>query len=239
MSEKHAEEFLLASNAIYDECQAGIATLDKIIVSCSSRHTGAARNALVPALYAYWERFFRVVFAEFLGSVGTSARPLRELNHNLGRLRLRHELRRAHSREALIKGLERPALDEARKIILAARDALHEIEQLCDAPLRFIDPETWIVTGSNVRFEVVEANCKRLGLDVGRLKQLLEESQVMLYPALKDLVDTRNGIAHGDSIAPLTAERWESLKSFTLTLMNATQLFLVEAIGDDGYLLAC
>ncbi|RYZ03026.1 MAG: hypothetical protein EOO73_29340 [Myxococcales bacterium] len=245
MSSEHAEAFMLASDAVYDECQAGIATLDKIIVSCSSLYTNQARNALVPALYAYWERFFRVIFAEFLHCASVGSRPLHELNHNLGRLRLRRELEtRAHTRDDLLRGLQTisgaqpPPLAEARKLLASARDTLHEIEQLCDAPLSFVDPETWIVTESNVRFEVIERNCKRLGLDVRRLKSLLEESQIFLHPSLKDLVDTRNGIAHGDSITPLQPERWEALRSFTLSLMNATQLFLLEAISDDGYLLA-
>jgi hypothetical protein len=242
---KHAEAFMLASDAIYDECQAGIATLDKIIVSCSSLYTAQARSALVPALYAYWERFFRVVFAEFLHCITVDSRPLHELNHNLGRLRLRRELQaRARTRDELLRGLQAPPgaqplpLNEARKLLVSARDALHEIEQLCDAPLSFVDPETWIDTESNVRFEVIERNCKRLGLDVHRLKALLEESQIFLHPGLKDLVDTRNGIAHGDSITPLQSDRWEALRSFTLSLMNATQLFLLEAISDDSYLLA-
>jgi hypothetical protein len=245
MSAQPSDEFLLASNAIYDECQSGIATLDKIIVSSSSLYTAHARSALVPALYAYWERFFRVIFAEFLHCVSASSRPLHEINHHLGRLRLRRELQtRAPTRDDLLEGLQAPSgsapppLSEARKLISSARETLHEIEQLCDAPLSFVDPETWIITESNVRFEVIEKNCRRLGLDVSRLKNLLEESQIVLHPSLKDLVDTRNGIAHGNSIAPLTSERWETLRSFTLSLMNATQLFLLEALSDEGYLLA-
>lgn len=234
-----ADDFMAASDAIYTECSRGIADLDRLIVATPSHLSGIARTALVPSLYAYWERFFRQVLGDFLRCVSLPALPLRERNRRLGKLRIKREVReRAHTPERLLDIIERRDLPDARTTIIEARDALQAVEALCDTPLQFINPETWLALDANIRFEVIKKNFDRLGLDADKLKGELLGSGFALFPTLKDMVDTRNDIAHGTTIHATPPERWESLRTFTLALMNSFQLHLYESLRSDAYMLS-
>jgi hypothetical protein len=102
--------------------------------------------------------------------------------------------------------------------------------------VEFSNADEWIVTESNVRYEVLAKNCERLGIDVEPLREMLAGSNVVLYPRLKDLVDMRNKIAHGEAIEPVSSEKWEELQSFVGLLMNAVQLVLYDALCEECHL---
>jgi hypothetical protein len=234
-----ADAFLVAADRNYGECAGGISTLDRVIVATPASLTDTARAALVPALYAYWERFFRLTFGEFLRCASLATEPLAKRNRKLARLRVRRELKeRAHERSTLMTVVDSADVAGARHSLTQARDALDNVDQLFDVPLQFDDPEQWLAIDANVRYEIIEENCKRFGLDATRLKDLVDGARWKLYPSLKKLVDTRNEIAHGHSIQPMTGAEWECLRSFTLELMVATYVFLYEALSDDAYMLA-
>lgn len=88
-----ADEFLADTDALYRECQQGISTLDKLIVGTPSIRADYCRMALVPALYAYWERFFRTVFGDFLRCVGLAGASLSLLCEPLATARLSREIK--------------------------------------------------------------------------------------------------------------------------------------------------
>ena len=230
---KSANEFLGTTNAAYDECAFGIGTLDKIIVAVPSALAPATRTNLLPILYAYWERFFRLAFSEFVRCVSLAQIPLSKVNSNLAKFRLKQEFR-TFLASAKVSHLSELAvsldIDETRRRI----GGLH----LCiDAPLTFDRPTDCIVTASNVKYSVLEENCRNLGVDLGAVRALLQDSNVILFVALNDLVDSRNRIAHGDTLPPMDNESWERSRSFTLQLMNAVQLVLYEIVGSQEKLL--
>lgn len=113
---------------------------------------------------------------------------------------------------------------------------MERIRQLYSSPVNFSQIDDWIKTESNVRYEVVEKNCRNIGVDPEALKKLLLDSNIQLYPRLKALVDTRNNIAHGNVIGPTTSGEWDDLQKFVVTLMNAVQLFLYDALARDVHL---
>lgn len=228
-----AGEFLATTNAAYDECAGGISTLDKIIVGVPSSLAPATRTNLVPILYAYWERFFRLTFSEFVRCVSLAQIPLSKMNSKLARFRLKHEFK-SFLESAKIAHLAELAavldIDEARKRI----GVLH---LSIDAPLVFDRPTECVVTHSNVKYVVLEENCGNLGIDLGAVRAVLEDSKMVLFVELNALVDSRNQIAHGESLLPMENEPWEKTRNFTLNLMNAVQLVLHEIIGDPAKLL--
>lgn len=230
-----AREFLIASDGIYTECAQGVATLDRIIVGTPASLADIARTALLPALYAYWERFFRLVFGEFLRCSSLAKEPLEQRNEQLSKLRLRKEVKsRVDERSHLLDVVD---VAELRRRLASAREALVGIEGMYGLPLQFVDPEKWLQLDANIRYEVLSANCKQLGLDAGELKAMLLNEGVHLFPLLKELVDTRNDIAHGHKVNPIGSAKWEELRTFTLSLMNAVQMYLYAAIGDVSYML--
>jgi hypothetical protein len=124
-----AQEFLDASNPTFDECQHGVATLSRLVIATPSSLGGEARTALVPALYAYWERFFRLVFAEYLRSVSVSGLRFDEISTALAKHRIRKEfigLETSH-RERLIRKLDGEGAEAARQYILAIVNELGRI----------------------------------------------------------------------------------------------------------------
>lgn len=233
-----SERFLEATDRVYDECAGGIADLDKIIVGTPELLVGRTRTALVPTLYAYWERFFRVVMGEFLQTVSSARLSLDELNTALAKLRVKRAIRDCidvNSYQALMAAIDKHGLPATSA---TAKRTAHGVKTLIGAlaaDARFVDPETWIDTEANVRYEVIAKNYRSFGLKIDVLKATLEEGGFHLYPGLKDLVDTRNKIAHGEVISPTTSDEWEKLRTFTVSLMNALQLSLHRALDEDAH----
>jgi hypothetical protein len=227
------DEFLSSTNQTYDECSKGISDLDRIIVASPTLLTAQCRMALVPALYAYWERFFRLALSEYVRCIHMAEVPLENLSEPLARLVLGREVRERID-VRLSEALHRTIREEGASGFAArAQGLLQTASALCSLATGvaiFPSPETWIDTDSNVSFKMVEKNCERLGLNLARLRGKFEQSQVSLYSALKDLVDTRNGIAHGESLSAMGAHNWNTLKESALLAMNALQEELRESL---------
>lgn len=224
-----AQEFLLNTNKSYDECSQGISELDRIIVSVAASRSDATRAYFIPILYAYWERFFRTTFSEYIRVLSNVAILFIDSHIPLTTIRVRREFG-AFAKESKIGKLHE----------LSDRYTLGELSQLLeefavwiDGPISFRDPERWVDTESNVRFEVLEKNCRNIGLAVDRLKASIRHSK-SLFQALKDLVDKRNSIAHGQTFEPVNQEEWESTRSFVLDLMNVLQDQLYEHLKDPA-----
>lgn len=233
-----ADTFLSATNAIYDECQQGISTLNRIVVATPAALSGDARTALIPALYAYWERFFKMTFSEYLRSVTLEGLTVAQASTTLVRLRIRRaavDFER-HAQGRLVPAVNNDVLGAARIELGDLLRAIGALDALYSTPLTFADPDEWIDTDSNVRFKVLERNCRRLGLETEPLTELLAKSGLQLYTKLEDLVDTRNKIGHGAVIHPTDAARWNDLQDFVSHLMNAVQLVLHENLEQDKHL---
>ncbi len=222
-----AQEFLRNTNSSYDECCSGIAELDKIIVSVAANRADATRGYLVPILYAYWERFFRTSFTEYIRVLSNVAILFADSHIPLTVKRLRWELS-AFAKEARIAKInelaDRYTFDELSAL-------LKEFSNWIDGSTTYRDPEDWVDTESNVRFEVLEKNCDNIGLSVARLKAGIRHSKG-LFQALKDLVDRRNSIAHGQRFEPVSQDDWESTREFVLHLINLLQYELYEHLKD-------
>lgn len=234
-----ADTFISATNSIYEECQQGISTLSRIVVATPTALSGDARTALIPALYAYWERFFKMVFAEYLRSITLESLTVSQASETLVRLRIRRaaldfEKKRAKGR--LLLAIDSDVLGAARTELGDLLQEMGALDALYTSPLTFADPEVWIDTESNVRFKVLEKNCKLLGLDSKVLTDLLQSSGHQLYTKLEDLVNTRNKIAHGAVIHPTDSARWNALHVFVSHLMHAVQFFLYENLEQNEHL---
>jgi hypothetical protein len=224
--EQAATEFLRATDQTYQECAGGIAQLDRLIVNVSSSMADHARVYLLPCLYAYWERYYRILFGEFLQCV--SLLGIHPANGNADLVR-NHMFRGLRSRLKMqgVKALE----DLAHHCdVPNARAFLSGLVDWIDTPMSFSDPDEWVITTPNVKFEVREEMCRDLGLNISELKQKLAEQKVSIYQGLQELVLERNRIAHGESFERVSQETWERLKNFLLDLMNALQFFLYEAL---------
>ena len=220
--EESSEAFLNNSDQAYDECADGIANLDKIIVSVGSRFSSMTRGYLLPIIYAYWERFFRIVFAEYLRCVELISMHLNQLHPQLAQFKLRRDLNDILKRNS-VKQLQ----DIATSLgIDGAKIFCENLAAVFNTPITFTDPTNWVETESNVNFFVLETNCKNLGIDIEAIKKRLQESQITLFSALKQLVDARNQISHGETFRDMNQEEWEIIKNFTLTVMTAVQLEL-------------
>ena len=66
--------------------------LSRIAVACPASLTGHARTSLVPALYAYWERFFRTAFGEFFRCLTQECISVQNISIPLLRHRIRPEI---------------------------------------------------------------------------------------------------------------------------------------------------
>ena len=224
--EHAATEFLRSTDLTYQECTHGIAQLDRLIVNVSSTMADQARSYLLPCLYAYWERYYRILFGEFLRCVSLADVRMDNGNVKLVQYRVSRELR---SRLALQRV---KALEELAHVgdVLSTRTFLSDLVTWLDTPLSFSDPEKWIITTPNVQFKVLENMCNAVGLDIRDLKQALDERKPSLHEGLQELVLERNRIAHGESFEKVDQHTWERLKNFLLDLMNALQWFLYEAL---------
>jgi len=228
MLQRNAEDFLKNTDMAYSECETGIANLDRIVVSVNSAQSSMARGYLLPIIYAYWERFFKIVFSEFLVCFEKNNILLKNANEIIAKFRLKKELLDCLKNRNTSRLHDLPKKHDIKDL----SNIFRELALFFDEPIKFQDPSTWIETESNVRFEVLEANCKNLGINLDEIKNLLIESKIILYPALKDLVDARNRIAHGQTFEEIKSQEWESIKSFVLSLMTALQLNLYEFLND-------
>lgn len=230
--ERIAERFLNNTDPAYEECASGIAGLDKIIVNVSSRFSSTARGYLLPIVYAYWERFFRIVFSEYLHCIELSGINLISIHPQMARFRLRKEL------NSLLNSHRIKQIHEVASIlnIEDAEKFFENLRVLFRNPVTFSDPTTWIETESNVNFNVLNDNCNNLGIDIEAIKKRLEESGIALFPVLKELVDARNQISHGQTFNKIDPKKWENLRNYILSIMTAVQLELFEMLRDGRYL---
>ncbi|AKU98482.1 hypothetical protein AKJ09_05146 [Labilithrix luteola] len=192
----------------------------------------------MPALYAYWERFFRITFAEFLRCISEANIPFANICSALARFKVRkHALLLDSSHRArILHTIDNRSLTDTKAFLQEILNEMNDIDRAFGQPVVFFDPSAWIETDSNVRYEVVEKVCRNVGVDPEALKQILSASKIALYPRLKELVDMRNDIAHGTTIAPLGQSKWDELQSFVSTLMNAVQLLLYETLANGQHL---
>jgi hypothetical protein len=115
-------------------------------------------------------------------------------------------------------------------------EVLDRASTFCDVAFEVLDPDKLVSTDSNVRYEVIEKNCRRLGLNIGALKDMTKSRNLSLYQSLKDLVDLRNDIAHGTRIHSVSSDKWNELRDFTVGLMLCIQQFLYDALLTEKYL---
>lgn len=98
-----------------------------------------------------------------------------------------------------------------------------------DAPVTFHSPAEWVETEANVKFDVLEANCKRFCIDIGAIKESFAEG-TSLFESLNTLVKDRNDIAHGAVFTAYTQTEWESKKNFVVKLMQVLQTELYRSL---------
>jgi hypothetical protein len=224
-----AQEFLQNTNKAYDECSSGIAELDRIIVSVPASRTDTTRAYLIPMLYAYWERFFRISFSEYLRVLSSVTAKLSDCHVPIALLRVRRELS-AFAKDAKAGRIHE--LSDSYSFCELSR-LFEEFSVWLRGTLAFRDPEKWVTTGGNVQFTILEKNCQDVGLAIDSVKQSLRRSK-SLFQELKDLVDQRNSIAHGETFEPVSSYKWEQSKSFVLEIMNAVQLELHQHLQDPA-----
>jgi hypothetical protein len=218
--DKNADDFLIVTDRTYQDCSHGIQTLDRIIVSVNSALADEARGYLLPIIYAYWERFFRVVFAEYLLSIDRLKIPASHAREELALARLRRELK------AFLKRENYHSIDDfaAPRCCSHALRHTKEFREFFLAPLSFSDPLSYVKAHSNVNNEVLRENCHRLGIDVKEIESAV--SPAKLYERLKCLVSERHKIAHGENFKAVTQEVWAEHKDFALNLMHCIQFVL-------------
>ncbi|MDQ6621987.1 MAG: MAE_28990/MAE_18760 family HEPN-like nuclease, partial [Verrucomicrobiota bacterium] len=158
-----AEELLQNTNEVYDECSDGIAELDRIIVSVAALRVEATRSYLIPILYAYWERFFRTAFTEYIRVLSDAAIGFGDCHVPIAVVRVRQELA-AFARQA-----GAPQLHELSDCYSFEElsTLFEEFSSWLARPVQFRDPENWVSTDGNVQFRVLEKNCRIIGLDAG------------------------------------------------------------------------
>lgn len=224
-----SDEFLLSSNRAYDECAFGIRRLDQMIVSVSSPLAGDARTALTPILYAYWERFFRVVVGDFFRIVSGLRLNVLELNVSLATEWMKFrctEFHAAYGIKHLAELAPRYGIQTAVQLIEAlGRDFLH--------PPVF-EPTKWVDTENNVSFHVVARNLNRIGADIAAFTRHFPKTGQSIFQMLKDLVDSRNRIAHGEELGVTSADEWNSLRETALFAMNALQMTLLDHLESEA-----
>lgn len=222
--------FLDSTNPVYDECERGIQRLDQIVVGVPSMLGDHARTALTPALYAYWERFFRTTLGEYIRILSAFNVNLIELNKNLANAWVRERCGQLYKTHKVKQLTEMPHR-------LGAEATVAELEQLVaelTKPISF-NPSDWVDTENNVSFAVVQRNFVKLGVDIQAFHGHFTAG-ANAFSLLKALVDARNSIAHGELLDPTPSEKWNVLKGSTLDIMNAFQLTLYDMIEQSKFL---
>jgi hypothetical protein len=224
-------EFLTTSDHSYDECLRGISELDRIIVGVPSILADRTRMYLLPSLYAYWERFFRTVFAEYLRCIGLIGIPLTYAKTKVAKTRSTREL--ANFASAFNISIFNQL---AQTYSCAELKAVFEtIQNYLNSNLDFPDPTKWVEADSNVKFKVLEKNCQRYGPNIEEIKNSFSPA-ISLFQELNSLVDARNAIAHGSNFAPLSSTEWESKKNLVIKLMQVLQMQLHLSLIDPTIL---
>jgi hypothetical protein len=226
----YLEDFLAATNSIYEECEGGITKLDRIIVGVPDTLAGSARLALVPAAYAYWERFFRVTVGECYRIINAEKILLSALSEPLACGWLRNSYAQVYSNNKISRLAELPSRIGA----LPSTSTISLLSAAHSVPVSF-DAGVFVETESNVTYKVVESNLQRLGV-ASHLLAGKESRRGTLHQLLKTLVDARNQIAHGERIGSLSPDEWTEIKESALFAMNALQLTLHEHLESKGHL---
>lgn len=223
-----ADAFLIATDKLYLDCDRGISDIERIIIAVPSSLSDKTRAYMVPVLYAYWERFFKICFAEYLRALEQAGISMRDCKASIARFRIRKELQGIASAlklSSLSDAVDKTNTDELGKLF-------QDIGTWLNGPLGFKDPAAWVNTESNVRFRVLEKNCKVAGVDPSAIKSRMT-GKLNLFQGLEDLVDTRNEIAHGATFGPIEHTRWSELRTFVGELQNALQLELYQSLLDE------
>jgi HEPN superfamily RiboL-PSP-like protein len=228
-----SNDFLISSDLVFDECVDGLKNLDRIVVDVNSSLAPLTRGYLIPIIYAYWEKFFRTVFLEYLRCIEIVQIDLEEVNPDVISLRFRKELRKT----ALDKKI--PELHEiANKLNLEEmKNLIERLTSQLSQPLSFPDNIDWVGTESNVSAKVLSKTCDRLKVDFEKIKEDLENQKFYIFKSLKDLVDARNSIAHGEGFQFINADEWNEHKTFVKELMMALQFTLFEHLSENQTIL--
>lgn len=224
-----AEQFLINSDRVYEDCWKGISDLDKIIVSVHSQRADQARAYLLPSLYAYWERYFKSVMGEYLSALSQAGVLHKDCKSALARTRIRGELQgvaKVVGFRELHESADCLSTEELQKLLLEGSNWIA-------AAVEFRDPVTWVKTENNVKYHVLEQNYKRFALDINSLKTHVN-GDLQLHPGLEKLVNLRNDIAHGANFKPLTSAEWEELKTFVLNVFLALQQDLYDTLQTEA-----
>lgn len=224
--EQCADMFLNRTNPTYDECQKSIDGLDKILVSVHSSNAPILRSYFVPILYAYWERFFCNAFTEFLACLALAEFEPRRLTSALAKTSLKRKIAELSDPPKIKLAIEIASKQSAD----SAEMWIEQLDKWTRCPLEIKDPENWIITESNVGFEVLSKNCSNFGVNIGEIAKYLQRSGFSLETTLKKLVDARNSIAHGEVFHPQQQTEWRAQKEFVIFLMAGTQDVLFETL---------
>jgi hypothetical protein len=223
------EEFLEASDLAFEECARGLSDLDRIIVAVPDLLVDRARGYLVTLLYAYWERFFRNVFGEYLRCLSLAGVRFEDVDEKLLRHKLTRQLAaflRSNSVSSLVDLPQRSTPTQVKSALQKLRDEL-------DAPLNFENPSKWVEPESNVKFGILEAHCKRFCIDLESIKNSFE-SDGSLFNSLNTLVADRNDIAHGAVFTEQTQGEWQRKRNFVLKLMQVLQTELYRCLVEGS-----
>jgi hypothetical protein len=230
--EQAAAEYLTNTDSAYLECDQGISALDKIIVGTPSHLSDQARAFLIPMIYAYWERFFRIAFSEFLRCVTLAKIDLETINLPLASFRISRELS-AFAASHKIGNLNELA---HKHTPIQLRPVLKGLHDFLLYPVEFPNPTDWIKTYSNVGFETLEENCRKVGVPISSLTQEFANRK-SLFQSLNDLVEHRNKVAHGQTLVPVPSPEWEAHKTFVYKLMQSVQYELHDTLANQAKLL--
>ncbi len=223
-----SDEFISSTEEIWETCVSGLKNLDRIVVDVNSALADMTRGYLVPMLYAYWERFFRLSFSEYIRCLEKAKIDLDDIKPDLISMTFRKELLRK-AKNHKIKRLETLAdafaLQELRLQVGRFCGALHH-------HLSFSQGIDWVETESNVGFKVLEKTCKRWLVDLEEIKDELAGKGITLRSKLIELINTRNSIAHGEEFRSINSDDWSDLRMFVQDLMSALQFTLYRQLED-------
>ena len=217
-----ADEFLTNTDLLYEDCVSGLKNLDRIVIDVTHTLSDMTRGFLVPIVYAYWERFYKTSFSEYIRCLEKAEIDLSEVNPNIVAMRFRKELVRM-AKEHKIAELH---LIADKFEIDGLRHSVGTFSSLLYQPLSFPHEIDWVDTESNVSYKVLESMCKKWNVDIQGIKLELETKEINIFPKLKELVDARNSIAHGDEFKNISQDEWNLLKIFIKELMSALQFTL-------------
>lgn len=180
--------------------------LTAIITTLRSSDSATKRallRAAVPLLYAHWEGFGRLCFQRYLEHVSYKNIKYKDLHPAFFYLRAIGSLQEIGKSPAKVAVSLLPALVDMRDNVNR-----QHFRKMVD-------------TKSNLRFSVLEQLCALTGIDISRF--IGDESFID-----RELCDSRNAIAHGDSAAP-TEDVFIGRRDRAFTLMTNLQTELINA----------